>query len=344
MTTNYRSVIIGCGARARAHLDAYQYIPNAKVMACCDLDAARAQEIATRYGLHAYTDAEEMIRQERPDLVHIVTNPDTRVALLTLVSDLGVSLCTTEKPVAMGVKDWRALSALAQNTGTKIAVCHQVRWQVNLVHCQQALQSGKLGNVLFLDLSAGMNIANQGTHILNYGMLLNGDMPVESVFANAHSWDNVDINHPGPVSTEAYLIFTNGVRGLWNTGTTAPKVGDPSTTWQHVRIAAYAERGRVLFEEFGKWEVVSPEGTESGDYGGMDTWMANNIKAQAAFHQVMLSWMVNETMEPGTSLNKSLHEWSVVLALYQSALERRPVKLSGFYPSEDLVERYRSMR
>jgi hypothetical protein len=39
---------------------------------------------------------------------------------------------------------------------------------------------------------------------------------------------------------------------------------------------------------------------------------------------------------PGTALAASLHEWKVVLALYTSALERRPVDLPTFEPQEDL--------
>jgi hypothetical protein len=199
-----------------------------------------------------------------------------------------------------------------------------------------------LGQVLFVDLSAGMNIAGQGTHTLNNGMSLNADVAVTRVFGSACGWDESDVGHPGPLTTEAYLTFANGARGLWTSGPTSPRCGDESTTWQHVRVAAYAERGRVLFEEFGRWQIVSPDGVEEGDCGGMDGWRANNLKAQVGFHQAMFDWLKDDACAPGTSLKQSLHEWAVVLALYQSAVARRPVEMDGFAPEENLVERFQA--
>jgi len=42
---------------------------------------------------------------------------------------------------------------------------------------------------------------------------------------------------------------------------------------------------------------------------------------------------------PGTNLARSLHEWLVVLALYASALQRRPVDIAKFDPPDDLFAR-----
>jgi len=338
----YRAAVIGCGSRAPAHIEAYQLIPNASVVACCAPSARRRDPLAAKYGLRAYADPAEMIRAEQPDIVHLVTWPDTRVELMSLVAVLGVPLSTTEKPLAGGVKDWRALVTLEQRSRTKFGVCHQMRWQPHLVQCQQALRSGQLGEIRFLDISAGMNIAGQGTHTLNYGMSLAGDLPVTRVFANASGWDAADPGHPGPAASEAYLTFANGLRGLWTSGYVSPRCGDPATTWQHVRAAAYAERGRVLYEEFGRWEIVGEGFAQNGNYGGMAEWARNNQKAQAGFHQAMFAWLEDDQKTPGTAFKQSLHEWQVVLAMYQSALEHRPVDLEGFDPPDDLVERFRA--
>jgi predicted dehydrogenase len=342
----YKAAIIGCGHRAPAHIEAYQHIPGAEVVACCAPTPTRRDALAAKYGLHAYAGIGEMVRAERPDIVHLVTWPDTRVSLMTEVAELGVPLCTVEKPIATGVPDWRQLCALEARSKTRFAVCHQVRWHPYLMPCQDALRSGRLGRVRFLDISAGMNIAGQGTHTLNYGMSLMGDVPVASVFGNAHGWDAADPGHPGPATTEAYLTFADGGRGLWVSGFTSPRCGDPTTTWQHVRVAAYADNGRVLYEEFGRWEIVGPDGGPDagwrGDFGGMDTWRANNLRAQAGFHRAMFDWLEDDRKAPGTNLRQSLHEWAVVLALYQSALERRPVELADFDPPDDLVERFRA--
>jgi predicted dehydrogenase len=283
-----------------------------------------------------------MIRKEQPDIVHLVTWPNARVELMSLVSDLKVPLCTVEKPIACGVSDWLALRKLEKATSTRFAVCHQFRWYPHLIRCQQAIASGTMGEVTFLDISAGMNIAGQGTHTLNYGRSLLGRARVQSVFGSATGFSTDDTGHPAPDTTIAQLTFDNGVRGLWSSGSVSPRCGaDPTTVWQHVRVAAYAERGRVNFEEFGKCEIISPIGSDITEWSGMEAWQVGNQLAQARFHQAMFYWL--ETGEaPGTSLDESLHEWAVVLAVYQSALERRVVEMATFSPPEDLFDRLRS--
>ena len=258
----YKVAVIGCGGRSQAHIKAYQHIEAAQVVACCDLNRKRADERAAEFKLKAYADAGEMLALEKPDLVHVITAPNVRLELLTLVSDAGVPACTVEKPLATGVADWRALCELERKTRTKIAVCHQFRWQSHLVKCREALKT--MGPVKFLEFSAGMNISGQGTHILNYGMSLNGDAPVTRVFGAASGTSEFDTMHPAPDQTAGYLTFANGVRALWNNGPAAPRCGDPSTVWQHVRVAAFADRGRITWEEFGAWEIVGPGGEERG--------------------------------------------------------------------------------
>jgi predicted dehydrogenase len=250
-----------------------------------------------------------------------------------------VPACTVEKPLAIGVDDWQKMCALAGRTSTRIAICHQFRWYPVVVRCQDALRSGKLGRVLFLDMSAGMTVSGQGTHILNYAFSLNGESPVMRVFGAASGAEGMATYHPGPDTTVGYLTFANGARALWNNGVTAPRCGDPSTEWQHVRLAAYAEKGRVLWEEFGRWEIEGEGVSERGTFGTMDAWRADNIKAQAAFHEAMLTWMEDRSRVPGTSFAQSLHEWKVVLALYASALDHRPVDIDSFDPPTDLFTR-----
>lgn len=334
--SEHRACVVGCGNRSRAHINAYNHIRNANVTACCAPTPTRREKLAEEYGIRAYSDVAEMLTEEKPDLVHLVTGPTTRVELMSVVAAHEVPACTVEKPIATGVEDWKQLVDLEKTAKTRFAVCHQMRWQKHLVRCQRALKTGHLGRVIFLDFSAGMNVAGQGTHILNYGMSLNGDSPVTEVFGAASGISGSDSMHPAPDSTAGYLTFENGVRALWNNGETAPRAGDPSTNWQHVRVAAYAEQGRTLYEEFGRWEVAGADLSESGDFGGIDTWRTNNTLAQADFHKAMLDWTEDVSKVPGTNLAQSLHEWKVVLALYASALRSKPVSLSGFDPPNDL--------
>jgi hypothetical protein len=70
----------------------------------------------------------------------------------------------------------------------------------------------------------------------------------------------------------------------------------------------------------------------------MASWWQNNLQAQAEFHKAMFAWFEDDSLIPGTNLKQSLHEWKVVLALYASALYRKPIELATFDPPPDLFD------
>ena len=319
------------------HALAYDWVTRGELVACCDIEAECREAFAGQFGIAGYADAAEMVRAEQPDLVQIVTPPTARVGLMRLMNELGVPGCIVEKPIAREVADWRELVALEAEAETKYAVNHQFRWHANLTHCREALQSGKLGQVRFLDTTAGMTISGQGTHMLDYAMSLNDDAPVVRVFGAASGAEAMTGYHPGPDTTVGQLLFANGVYGIWSNGYTAPPVGDPDLVHVHFRVAAYAERGHVLWEGQRNWEIVSPEGREGGFQGAGDLWMPSNHAAQAALCDAMFDWIEDYDKPAGTNLALGLHQWQVVLGLYASALWRKPVEIP-FDPPDDLFD------
>lgn len=114
----YRAAILGCGGRSHFHVRAYDLLPDAEVVACCDHNGAQREEFAAHWGLHAYHELAGMIEAEEPDILHIVTRPATRVDQLTVVSEMGVPACIVEKPIAIGVRDWRG-RAKSESPGVK---------------------------------------------------------------------------------------------------------------------------------------------------------------------------------------------------------------------------------
>lgn len=334
----YRSAIVGCGGRSAWHVKAYKLISRGKLVACCDLDAERRQSYAKEFGIRPYANIVEMIKKEDPDLVHVVIPPNVRVELMRVISHSGVPACIVEKPICCEVSDWKKLCELEGKTNTKFAVNHQCRWQPNFMRCQEALNSGKLGKLLFLDFSAGMNISGQGTHILDYAMSLNQNTPVVRVFGAASGDKEMKTVHPAPDTTVAQILFANGVYGMWNNGDTAPRTIDDAASYKHVRIAAYAERGRILWEQLGRWEIVSSEAIEAGRIADMKEWEKGDDAAQAGLTNAMFDWLEDDSRPVGTNLKLSLHQWNVVLGLYASSLLRIPIKIP-FDPPEDLFLR-----
>jgi predicted dehydrogenase len=205
-------------------------------------------------------------------------------------------------------------------------------------HVAEAVESGDLGDVEFIDCSARLVVTDQGTHCLHYGNSLNGDARIEEVFGNIGGEYHADQTHPGPDGTEAIVTFENGVRAAWTTGDAGTHVSGVDEEYKHIRCVAYADEGHATWEMFGDWRIVSSGREEHGTFGGEEAYWENRQQAQADFQRAMIAWLEGGE-PPGTNLEHSLHEWKAVLALYESALSNESIRLDEFGPRADLLDR-----
>lgn len=333
----YKGAIIGVGEFAHTHAKAYQYTDMGELVACCNTSGGeKLKGFAKQYGIKGYASPKEMIETEQPDIVHIVTPPSARVELMKLVNELGVKGCIVEKPIAWESSDYNQLVALSEISKTKFVVSMQFRHHPFMMKCRKAIESGALGNVNFVDVSCGMNICNQGVHILDWAMAMAGDSPVKEVFGNVSGYDFEDEKHPAPAVSTARITLENGVTILWNTGYTSTKVNPDDPIYAHCRAQAYCEDGSALFEEFGQTRIASKLGEEV--YLSTKEMMAsNNRSAQAKVMDTLYEW-IQGGKPAETRLSQALHQWNVVLGLYACVEEGQPIKIP-FIPEKDMVEK-----
>ena len=75
----YKSAFLGCGGRARGHAQAYQHVEGGQIVAICDMNEELLNSFGDDFGVsERYTDLHQMLEQESPDLLHIVTAPTLR--------------------------------------------------------------------------------------------------------------------------------------------------------------------------------------------------------------------------------------------------------------------------
>lgn len=109
---------IGCGEHAfSSHGPAQaKYAaahPEVRLIACADLEPARARRYAERFGFAAvYGDALEMVERERPDAVALVVPPDVTARLAGPLLERGVPVLI-EKPPGRTVEEVDGLIAAA---------------------------------------------------------------------------------------------------------------------------------------------------------------------------------------------------------------------------------------
>ena len=174
--------------------------PTAKDIAKWREDGTTANSVGTHLGSLRDKGLAEwtMIEKEKPDLLHVVTQPDLRVPLLTIASDHGVPAVVVEKPIAIAGEDYLQLRDLQARTSTKICINHQLHFHKRSLELQRSVEDGAIGDRRFLDASARLNLSGQGTHVLELVAAFNPGATPTSVFGQVSGGAGLHGGHCAP--------------------------------------------------------------------------------------------------------------------------------------------------
>ena len=147
-TKPLRVGVIGLGM-GRHHIAGYQTHPCAEVVAIADPNEALLAEIGDKYNVpRRYTSGEEMLAQEKLDVVSVVTPNKFHKPLTLAALEAGCHvLC--EKPMAMNAAEARAMLAAAQKAGRRLMINFSYRFTEASMALKEQVDSGLLGDIYF---------------------------------------------------------------------------------------------------------------------------------------------------------------------------------------------------
>ena len=332
----YKSCFVGCGPRAVGHAEAYRHVTKARLEAVCDADADRRDNLAGRFDVpRRYADLREMLDKEKPDLLHVVTQPSQRVEFLELAGETHLPAMIVEKPLVLDAGDYNAVAELAETLTTRVVVNHQLRYHPKVLELLELVRGGGIGEVRFLDGSARYPLGGQGTHVLNLMFAFAGDARPSRVFGQASGFTCPVPHHPCPDAAVGEIVFDSGAHGLLACGENAPVVHDPNLDWMHKRLAVYGTRG-FLHWTMNSWELSTPE---AGYRHGEKEYAAEDVLGQAAMTDAVFDWLEDDASPHANRLEVSLAECNTVLGMYHSALARATVALP-FQPEGSYLEAF----
>ena len=140
--------IIGLG-QGLSHVQAFQMLPDCRVVAVCDVDAQLAAQTALRYEVPTvYTDIEAVLADRSVDAVVIAT-PDHlhgQHAIMALTAGKHV---LSEIPMALTIDECQRIIALSERTGLTYQMGNQVRYAACLHDIHGLLRAGDLGPLFY---------------------------------------------------------------------------------------------------------------------------------------------------------------------------------------------------
>lgn len=113
--------IVGCGVIGPVHIESYQRLPYAEVVAVCDKNAVRLSNVAEKYGISKrYSALSDILDDSDVEAISVCTDHYTHrdIVISALAAGKHV-LC--EKPLGISQEDLQAMLAAARSAPTLVA-------------------------------------------------------------------------------------------------------------------------------------------------------------------------------------------------------------------------------
>ena len=359
MTENLRFAIVGGGVIGPIHAMAIAGASGAELVAVCDVVPEAAQKFAEKFGVTAYTDVDEMLAQEKLDVVNICTPSGLHGEYACKVMLTGRHTIV-EKPMEITRSAMDEMLRVQRGMGVKMAVISQHRFdaasqRVHALIREQAFGRLVLGNAIIpwwrsqayydsgawrgtWQLDGGGVLMNQSIHSIDLLQWFMG--PVRSVHAYtdtlAHRMETEDV-------AVAVLRFANGALGTIAATTAAY----PGVT---TRIEVFGVRGSAIIEddELGYLHLDRDDKEEAGAYGANMKASRQSVEKEGEMgkegaaaqnpasvsyrgHALQIADMIRAIREDGTPIvdgEAGRRPVEIILGIYESARTHREVFLS----------------
>jgi predicted dehydrogenase len=127
---------VGAGYFSQFHLQGWRALPEVELVGWCDTDASKVQ------GLPAYRSVGELLDKAKPDLIDIVTPPETHLEIVRAVAARDLPMIC-QKPLAPTYA--QALAVV--DAGGKLIVHENFRWQPWYREARRLVASGQFGKL-----------------------------------------------------------------------------------------------------------------------------------------------------------------------------------------------------
>ena len=339
--------LIGCGRISPNHIAAAQ-ANNLEIVGLCDVNEEAMNDKIVKFKLDGdkirkFHDYHEMIRAVKPDLVSICTESGKHAQIALDCIAAGVNLII-EKPIALAIQDADAIIKAAKDNNVKVCACHQNRFNKSVQKIREALDQRRFGRLFYgtahirwnrgrdyYDRALwrgtweqdGGSLMNQCIHNIDLLRWMMGN-EVTEVFAYTDK-----LNHPYIQAEDlgiALVKFANGAYGIIE-GTTDIYPKNLEET-----LYLFGEKGTVkaggqsvnVIEEWRFSDLLDdPEEVKA-------TYHENPPNVYGFGHTALFADVIEaikDDREPSVSAEDGKRALELVLAIYKSAAEGKPIKL-----------------
>lgn len=160
-----RAAVIGAGRISEEHLRFLREAAGTNEMCrpvgVCDLSPAMARFAASRANCPAFTDLSQMLSQARPDVVHVLTPPQSHAKIIAECLAAGAQVIC-EKPLAVNHGEFMRLWEMSQQANRRLIEDHNCRFNEPVRVIEKWVKDGRLGDVREVDVRLTLPIDAPG--------------------------------------------------------------------------------------------------------------------------------------------------------------------------------------
>ena len=336
-----RVAVVGCGRISKNHFGSIAQLSNEyELVAICDNDDKVLAAHKKEYKVPAYLSLDEMLQNEKIDLVTLCTPSGIHASQTIKAAKAGVHVIT-EKPMATKWEDGLAMVRACDEAGVRLFVVKQNRRNSTLQLLKRAVTEKRFGKIHMVHMNVfwtrpqeyydraswsgtwdmdGGAFMNQATHYVDLLHWLVG--PVEKVHAMLSTHRDIEVEDTGVVN----LKWRNGALGsMAVTMCTYPKNYEGSMTILGekgtVRI------GGVAVNDIQEWVFAEPKDydaeIESANY---ETTSVYGFGHPPYFQNV--ADVLRGKAEPETDGREGLKSLELLISIYRSARDNNEVGLA----------------
>jgi predicted dehydrogenase len=355
MSDELRFAVVGLGM-GRTHCRDIRDAEGARLVAVCDRVPERIQRVLSQQPEVRGTESfDEILRDPDIDVVNICTPSGTHADMTVAALRAGKHVIC-EKPPDVTVEKVDAMIAAQRETGRKLQVIFQSRFEPLNRRIKQVIEEGRLGRLVGVHgavhwyraqsyfncpgmwkgtwaMDGGGSLSNQGVHTVDLIQWLCG--PVTEVYGQfgvfAHEIETED-------KTVAVLSFENGAIGTLTT-TTAAYPGLETELMLHGSKGSIVVRDDLVHWRLqGESQEAEQEEERQmlaayGPRGQRDATVASDPFALASRgHKAEIEDLVravHEDREPAIPVATTRHTVAILNAIYESGRTHRPVPVTA---------------
>jgi predicted dehydrogenase len=337
------------------HLNGFLSLPERfEMVALCDIDQEKLKSRTAGMKVATFIEAEKMLRETRPDVFCFVTHPDVRLEMVKLAAKYQVKGLALEKPMATSLVEARAMRDICLDNQIKTVVSHQQKYLTSLQKAKEIADAGELGEIVEVRGSCAGSLTDLGTHYMDYLLWANNNHPVKWVVGHAHGTSQLGSSHPSPDFFLARMEFTNGVRGLLEIGTLAPRwMGPAAPQWLENRLTIIGMQGYAWGDTDGRWGALtrSSGGKVLTGFGpGYDPsnlgagWSKQQGESlQTPYLRDLADWLDDDRKIHSCNMEQAYHGFEILSAACLSALNftRGDLPIEDLAAAADVIARMR---